>query len=411
MAISSSSSSSDNGVPTCSGSCSKAYEQLHSQYDKMTVDFRKSQFDVLSYQGALESVEARLVLYKKNELILQENINMLKNEVVARDAIFVTLKQKLNQAEKERDDLKLKSQPSGEYHDVPPPITGNFMPPKHDLVFHTAPIAVETTHSAFTVQPSSAKPAQDISHATRPMAPIIEDWFSDLKDESEPNDPQSAPSFVQTSEHAKISGHSVLPVEASILETTPNSTSSKTKGSRRKNRKTCFVCRGVDHLIKDCDFHAKPKTQPTPRNSTHRGYDKQYASSTKKYPQKHIVPAAVITKSKPVSVTAARPVSANVPKIMATKPRHARSLHTKTNSNIRRHKTRSRLSKTNNSFLKVTAAHAKIVSAAKGKWVRRPKQNTLDHDYSALKLLKRRLNHVDALGRSKSVMAWIPKRI
>nr|GEX38398.1 ribonuclease H-like domain-containing protein [Tanacetum cinerariifolium] len=64
---------------------------------------------------------------------------------------------------------------------------------------------------------------------------------------------------------------------------------------------------GVDHLIKDCNFHSKPKSLPTPRNSTHRGYDKQYASSTKKYPQKHIVLAAVLTKSKPVSVTAARP--------------------------------------------------------------------------------------------------------
>nr|GEZ20029.1 retrovirus-related Pol polyprotein from transposon TNT 1-94 [Tanacetum cinerariifolium] len=119
----------------------------------------------------------------------------------------------------------------------------------------------------------------------------------------------SSASNNETSVHAKLFGHSVLPVEASILETTPNSnsTSSNTKSSRRKNRKTYFVCRGVDHLIKDCNFHAKPKTQPTPRNSAHRGYDKQYASSTKKYPPKHIVPAAVITKSKPVSVTTARP--------------------------------------------------------------------------------------------------------
>nr|GEY71957.1 hypothetical protein [Tanacetum cinerariifolium] len=139
------------------------------------------------------------------------------------------------------------------------------------------------------------------------MAPIIEDWVSDSEDESEPNDPQSAPSFVQTIEHVKLSRHSAQPVEASIVDDTHNSTSSKTHGrSKRKNRKTCFMCRGVDHLINDCNFHAKPKTQPTPRNSAHRGYDKQYASSTKKYPQKHIVPAAVLTKSKPVSVTASR---------------------------------------------------------------------------------------------------------
>nr|GEW85022.1 putative ribonuclease H-like domain-containing protein [Tanacetum cinerariifolium] len=264
--------------------------------------------------------------------------------------------------------LSDRSQPSGEYHAVPPPITGNFMPPKPYLVFHTAPIAVEAAHSAFTVQLSPAKPAQDISHATKPMAYIIEDLVSDSEDESEPNDPQSAPSLVQTSEHAKLSGHSVLPVEAPILDAIPNPTSSKTNGSsKRKNRKTCF-----------------------------------YASSTKKYPQTHIFPAAVLTKSKPVSVTTARLVSAVVPKIMATKPRHARSLHTKTNSIIRRHKTHSKFSKTSNSSLKVTADHAKVVSAAKGKkgkWVWRPKQHILDHDSSASKLLKR-LDHDDALGRS-----------
>nr|GFA08013.1 putative ribonuclease H-like domain-containing protein [Tanacetum cinerariifolium] len=62
MAITSSSSSSDNKVPSCSKACSKAYAQLHYQYDKLTDDFQKSQFDVLSYQAGLESVEARLVV-------------------------------------------------------------------------------------------------------------------------------------------------------------------------------------------------------------------------------------------------------------------------------------------------------------------------------------------------------------
>nr|GEX55703.1 putative ribonuclease H-like domain-containing protein [Tanacetum cinerariifolium] len=298
--------------------------------------------------------------------------------------------------------LSDRSQPSSEYHVVPPPITGSFMPPKPDLVFYTAPIDVKTAHLAFTIQLSLAKPVQEISHANRPMSPIIKDWVSDSEDESEPNDPQSAFSFVQTSEHAKLSGHSVLPVEELILDTTPIPTSSKTNGgSKKKNRRTYFVCRGVDHLIKDCTYYAKPKTQLTPRNSVHRGYDKQYALSIKKYPQKHIVPAAVITKSKSVSVTAARPVSAAVPKIMATKPRHARSLHTETNSNIRRHKTHSKFSKTSNSSSKVTATHAKVVSAAKGKWVWRLKQHIPNHDSSASKLLKRS-DLDDALGRSKS---------
>nr|GFB19796.1 hypothetical protein [Tanacetum cinerariifolium] len=110
-------------------------------------------------------------------------------------------------------------------------------------------------------------------------------------------------------------------------------------------------------------------------------------------------PAAVLSKSKPVSVTAARPVNAVVPKIMKTKPRHTRCLNTKSNSIIRRHKTRSQSSKTSNSSPKVTAAQAQVVSAAKGKWVCRPKHHILDHDSSASKLLKR-LEHDDALGRS-----------
>nr|GEZ83378.1 hypothetical protein [Tanacetum cinerariifolium] len=67
MDITSSSSSSDNEVQSCSKACSKAYDQLHSQYDKVTVEFRKSRIDVLSYQAGLESVEARLVMYKQNE--------------------------------------------------------------------------------------------------------------------------------------------------------------------------------------------------------------------------------------------------------------------------------------------------------------------------------------------------------
>nr|GFC62415.1 hypothetical protein [Tanacetum cinerariifolium] len=42
MAITSSCSSSDNEVQSCFKACSKAYDQLHSQYDKLTVEFRKS---------------------------------------------------------------------------------------------------------------------------------------------------------------------------------------------------------------------------------------------------------------------------------------------------------------------------------------------------------------------------------
>nr|GEY13792.1 hypothetical protein [Tanacetum cinerariifolium] len=144
-------------------------------------------------------------------------------------------------------------------------------------------------------------------------------------------------------------------------------------------------------------------------------YNKQKASFTQKHPQKHIVPAAVLTKSKPVYVTAIRPVSVVVPKIMVTRPRHAHSLTTKSKSTIRRHITHSQSSKTSNSPPRVTASQALVVSAAKGKkgkWVWRPKCLILDHDSrtTSASITLKRFDYNDALGRSKSVMAWIPKK-
>nr|GEZ11423.1 hypothetical protein [Tanacetum cinerariifolium] len=71
------------------------------------------------------------------------------------------------------------------YHAVPPPYTGTFMPPKPDLVFNNAPNDVKTDHSAFTIKLSPNKLDTNLSHIHRPSAPIIEDWVSDLEDESE----------------------------------------------------------------------------------------------------------------------------------------------------------------------------------------------------------------------------------
>nr|GFA64287.1 putative ribonuclease H-like domain-containing protein [Tanacetum cinerariifolium] len=181
------------------------------------------------------------------------------------------------------------------------------MQPKPDLVFHTAPITVETDHSAFTVQLSTSKPAQDLSHTNRPTAPIIEDWVFDFEDESETKDPQIIPSFVQSSEQVKTPRHSIQPVETSIPSanpkpTNPKPTSPKSNSSgKRKNRKTCFV-----------------------------------------------------------------PVSAVVPKIMMTRPRLAHPIVTKSKSPIRRHIIRSPSPKTNNSPPSVTSVQALVVSAAQG---------------------------------------------
>nr|GEY12524.1 hypothetical protein [Tanacetum cinerariifolium] len=109
------------------------------------------------------------------------------------------------------------------------------------------------------------------------------------------------------------------PVTTPILDATLKSTKPKSNSSsKRKNRKTWFVCR-------------------------------------------------ILTQSKPVSNNAVRPVCAAVPKIMVTRPRHAHSINTKSKSPIRRYITCSPSPMTSNSPPRVTAAQASVVSAAKGK--------------------------------------------
>nr|GEU87290.1 hypothetical protein [Tanacetum cinerariifolium] len=250
-------------------------------------------------------------------------------------------------------------QPSDGYHVVPPLYTETFMPPKPDLVFNTAPTAVETDHSAFTVQLSPTKPTQDLSHTNKPTVPIIEDWVSDSEDESETKAPQIVLSFVQSSEQVKSPRHCVKHFETTIPATTPKPASPKSASSgKRRNRKTCFVCKSVDHLIKDCNYHAKKMAQPTQRNHAQRGNQKKNASLTHTNPQKHMFPAAVLTQSTPVSITVVRTVSAVVPKFRVTQPRHAKPYVTKSKSPIRRHLTYSHSSKTSNSPPRVTAIKA-----------------------------------------------------
>nr|GEZ45893.1 ribonuclease H-like domain-containing protein [Tanacetum cinerariifolium] len=53
------------------------------------------------------------------------------------------------------------------------------------IVFHDAPTASETILNDLNVEPSTTKPTKDMSQSHRPSAPIIEDWVSDSKDESE----------------------------------------------------------------------------------------------------------------------------------------------------------------------------------------------------------------------------------
>nr|GEX42129.1 ribonuclease H-like domain-containing protein [Tanacetum cinerariifolium] len=64
--------------------------------------------DGIGYQIRLESLEARIVVHKKNEAVYEEDIAFLKYDVQVKDISIKELKNQLENALKEKDDLKLK---------------------------------------------------------------------------------------------------------------------------------------------------------------------------------------------------------------------------------------------------------------------------------------------------------------
>nr|GEW13839.1 retrovirus-related Pol polyprotein from transposon TNT 1-94 [Tanacetum cinerariifolium] len=110
-------------------------------------------------------------------------------------------------------------------------------------------------------------------------------------------------------------------------------------------------------------------TIPTPTsNGNHRNRKAcfQYARMPVPHPQRHVVPTAVIPKSKFVPFNAARTVTVAVLKPHVTRPRPAKPIVTKPHSPPRRHINRRPSLKASNFPLKVTAVKVPRVNAAKG---------------------------------------------
>nr|GEV60403.1 hypothetical protein [Tanacetum cinerariifolium] len=301
----------------------------------------------------------------ENENVFEEDIKLLKLDVTLKDNALVELRKKFEKAEQDRDEYKL-----GEgYHVVPPPYTGTFMPPKPDLIFYDVPTAHETVPTVLNVKPSTTKPNKYLSHSNRPSAPIIEDWFSDSEDESEsePMPTQKAPSFVQTYEHVKTPRPSVKPVEHPILAGKLRKYIPKSRGHRYSwNRKACFICKSLTYLIKDCDYYEKKMVQKPVRNHAMKGNHQYYARMTHPHPHRHVVPTSVLTRSRLVPLTAARPVSTDVPQTNVQHQRPTKHGVNKAHSPIRRLINLRSSPKNSNFHQKVTTIKANQVNAVKG---------------------------------------------
>ncbi|GJS91417.1 ribonuclease H-like domain-containing protein [Tanacetum coccineum] len=180
MAYSSTISNAEVSIDSnCSSSCLENVKILKEQNEQLLKDLRTSKLNAIAYKTGLESVEARLLVYKKNESVYEEDIKVLKREIHLREVAITELRRKLELAQKQKDEIQLtvenfenssknlsklidcqivdKCKTGLGYNVVPPPYTGNFMPPKPDLSFSGL--------EEFTSEPIVIKPVAENSEA------------------------------------------------------------------------------------------------------------------------------------------------------------------------------------------------------------------------------------------------------
>ncbi|GJY89421.1 ribonuclease H-like domain-containing protein [Tanacetum coccineum] len=205
MAYSSSSSDSEvSNDSTCSKSCLETIEVLKSHNEQLLKDLKKSQLMDLAYKTCLESVEEKLVVYKKNESIYEQDIKELKLEIHLKEIAITDFRKKLEKAQQEKDSIRLnvdKFEHASKslnkiiecqiidnkglgYNTVPPPYTRIFMPPTPNLSF----TGLEEFTSEPVVEKSEAKASEEKPKAVRKNngASIIEDWVSDKEEDDVP---------------------------------------------------------------------------------------------------------------------------------------------------------------------------------------------------------------------------------
>ncbi|GJZ67201.1 ribonuclease H-like domain-containing protein [Tanacetum coccineum] len=177
------------------------------------------------------------------------------------------------------------------YHAVPPPYTGNFMPPKPNLVLADEEEYV-FSESITNVPAFATSEVKTIESKPKSVSePLIEDWIFDSKDENETEFKES-----------------VKKVENNKQVKYPRKNSQSPRGNKRNwnnlmiqklgsnfefKNKACYECGSFNHLIKDCDFYEKKMVWNNARRVNHQNSQRM----THPHPKGKFVPKAVLLKS------------------------------------------------------------------------------------------------------------------
>ncbi|GKA24710.1 ribonuclease H-like domain-containing protein, partial [Tanacetum coccineum] len=308
-----SSSSSDSEVDSCSKSYVKAYAILKEQYDDLSSDYKKSQFNLVS------------------------DLLICSTEVSPEVRSFVNTYNMLKTQENE------KSKADKGYHAVPPPYSGNFMPPKPDLMFIDEQVESEFVDVVSNVESgkvNNVKSNQETAdkgivetntiRKNSSCPPIIEDWnsYDDNEEESTPNKTvrpsikfvKSARETVEKIETSKQNKHHPRGNQRNW-----NNIMSQRLGSDFKMiNKACYVCSSFEHLHYVCD----KKTVRSVWNNSSRVNHKNFSNKlTHPHPKRGFVLQAVLTRSGKINTagasvnTVAKQVNIVDPKTTVNHPR------------------------------------------------------------------------------------------
>ncbi|GKD55263.1 ribonuclease H-like domain-containing protein, partial [Tanacetum coccineum] len=349
-----------NALISCDGlgdyDWSDQAEEGPTNFALMAYSSTSSNSEVSTDSNCLESVEARLLVYKKNESVYEEDIKLLKREIYLKEVAITELRRKLELAQKQKDKIQLtvekfknsfknlnklldcqivdKCKTGLGYNTVPPPYTGNFMPSKYDFSglekFVNEPIVNEPTVKKSVVETSEAKASADKPMVLRKNneAPIIEDWVSDSEEEDMPQAKKEKKTvkssfakikFVKSKEQVKS------PRKTTIKQGNQNRLNTHSPRGNQRNwnnmmsqrlgsnfeiiNKACYVCGSFDHLQYDFDYHQrqfnnKKMVKPV-WNYTQRVNRHNFSRMTHLSPKRNMVPKAVLMSG--MNVNTARP--------------------------------------------------------------------------------------------------------
>nr|GEX14849.1 ribonuclease H-like domain-containing protein [Tanacetum cinerariifolium] len=268
-------------------------------------------------------------------------------------------------------------------HSAPPPYTRNYMPPRADLSFARLDyfvynFKISKTRTSVTENESiaskSSKEIRKEPKTVRSSAPIIEDWESDSKDE------RVDKSSTEHDESSNDNSDSRFDWNGMKIQ--------KLGIGFEFNKRACFVCGSVNHLIKDCNFYENKMVEKSVVNNKGKGTGQKkvrpvwnnarrvnhqnFSKMTHPHPKRNFVPTAVATKSGQVLVNAAKQTSAAStstarPKVNIAAIRtnvNAKSSYFKPHSPKRRNFNQKSVAKTNTFLRKINTANGKNVTTA-----------------------------------------------